>query len=116
MYRTVRKVFQVAHTDSVSLQAGQTNQLTRPSYRYCLSTSRTDQPANPSILPQFHYHSRCHSPSVHSIQIVFCFSGIPVALSFPHFLKGDPRLHEMMDGLSPDPTKHEFVIVIQPVS
>jgi hypothetical protein len=46
---------------------------------------------------------------------LFCFSGIPVALSFPHFLKGDPQLLDKMDGLSPDPNKHESMIVIQPV-
>ncbi|GFG34116.1 hypothetical protein Cfor_05572 [Coptotermes formosanus] len=43
-----------------------------------------------------------------------CYYGIPVALSFPHFLKGDPRLLDKMDGLSPDPSKHESIIVIQP--
>ncbi|PNF20583.1 hypothetical protein B7P43_G04867 [Cryptotermes secundus] len=43
-----------------------------------------------------------------------CYYSIPVALSFPHFLKGDPRLLEKMDGLSPDPNKHETNIVIQP--
>jgi hypothetical protein len=42
-------------------------------------------------------------------------SGIPVALSFPHFLNGDPQLLEKMDGLSPDPSKHESIFVIQPV-
>ena len=48
---------------------------------------------------------------------VYCLSisGIPVALSFPHFLKGDPQLLDKMDGLSPDPSKHESIFVIQPV-
>ena len=49
--------------------------------------------------------------SVYSLSI----SGIPVALSFPHFLKGDPQLLDKMDGLSPDPSKHESIFVIQPV-
>jgi hypothetical protein len=63
------------------------------------------------ILLELHFQG---VPSIRPIQL-FCFSDIPVALSFPHFLKGDPRLLEKMDGLSPDPNKHETIIVIQPV-
>ncbi|KAJ4444620.1 hypothetical protein ANN_06416, partial [Periplaneta americana] len=43
-----------------------------------------------------------------------CYYSIPVALSFPHFLHGDPRLVDMMEGLSPDPSKHESFIMLQP--
>ncbi|XP_021917896.1 scavenger receptor class B member 1-like [Zootermopsis nevadensis] len=43
-----------------------------------------------------------------------CYYSIPVALSFPHFYKGDPRLLDKMEGLSPDPSKHESTFIIQP--
>lgn len=43
-----------------------------------------------------------------------CYYSIPLALSFPHFLNGDPQLLEKLDGLSPDPSKHESIFVIQP--
>lgn len=36
-------------------------------------------------------------------------------LSWPHFLHGDPTLLEDVEGLSPDPAKHQFYLDIQPV-
>ena len=36
-------------------------------------------------------------------------------LSFPHFYLGDPRLLEQVEGLNPDPKKHEFYLDVHEV-
>ncbi|XP_055543770.1 scavenger receptor class B member 1-like [Wyeomyia smithii] len=43
-----------------------------------------------------------------------CWYNIPVAVSLPHFYKGDPALVEAIDGLKPDKEKHDAVIIMQP--
>lgn len=45
-----------------------------------------------------------------------CYYGIPVALSQPHFLNGDPSLLHQVKGLAPDPIKHDFSMRIHPPS
>ncbi|KAK9506184.1 hypothetical protein O3M35_008165 [Rhynocoris fuscipes] len=42
-----------------------------------------------------------------------CAMGVPIMMSYPHFLRGDPILSEPFEGLHPDPEKHEFYIDIQ---
>jgi hypothetical protein len=46
-----------------------------------------------------------------------CFSviGAPLMLSFPHFYLGDPRLLEEVEGLKPDPEKHEMYLDVHEV-
>ncbi|XP_061505883.1 scavenger receptor class B member 1 isoform X1 [Anopheles gambiae] len=43
-----------------------------------------------------------------------CWYNIPVAVSLPHFYKGDPSLSQAIDGLSPNKEKHDAVIIMQP--
>lgn len=43
-----------------------------------------------------------------------CQSDAPIYLSFPHFYKADPTLLDAVDGLKPDPEKHETYFKIQP--
>ncbi|KAJ0177532.1 hypothetical protein K1T71_006405 [Dendrolimus kikuchii] len=43
-----------------------------------------------------------------------CFMGIPVALSRGHFTDADPALFNRIDGLQPDPVKHENYFLIEP--
>uniref|UniRef100_A0A182VPW5 Scavenger receptor class B n=1 Tax=Anopheles minimus TaxID=112268 RepID=A0A182VPW5_9DIPT len=43
-----------------------------------------------------------------------CWYNIPVAVSLPHFYKGDPTLSQAIDGLSPNKEKHDAVIIMQP--
>ncbi|KAK5638325.1 hypothetical protein RI129_012620 [Pyrocoelia pectoralis] len=45
-----------------------------------------------------------------------CYYGIPLTISQPHFLNADPKLLQEIGGLSPDPQKHSFYIVIHPES
>ncbi|CAH1405820.1 unnamed protein product [Nezara viridula] len=42
-----------------------------------------------------------------------CSEGIPLLVSFPHFLNADPSISEPFEGLHPDSEKHEFYIDIQ---
>jgi len=46
---------------------------------------------------------------------VFRFSGIPAAVSKPHFLDADPSLLQHVDGLQPNETLHGTSLAIQPV-
>lgn len=43
-----------------------------------------------------------------------CADGAPVLVSQPHFLNGDPELRSNVDGLDPDPEKHDFFLDIHP--
>jgi hypothetical protein len=36
-------------------------------------------------------------------------------VSFPHFYLGDPRLLEEVEGLSPDPEKHDLYLDVHEV-
>ncbi|KAK4878292.1 hypothetical protein RN001_010798 [Aquatica leii] len=45
-----------------------------------------------------------------------CYYNIPVALSQPHFLNADPITREQINGMHPDPAKHNFQIMINPQS
>lgn len=38
------------------------------------------------------------------------------AISFPHFLYGEPRIRDLIDGLNPDCHNHMFFMDIEPVS
>lgn len=46
---------------------------------------------------------------------VLIFLGVPIMMSYPHFLRGDPLLSEPFEGLHPNPEKHEFYIDVQRV-
>jgi large-conductance mechanosensitive channel len=43
-----------------------------------------------------------------------CVDGIPLFISYPHFLEGDASLFEHIEGLNPDPQKHETFAEIHP--
>jgi len=40
-------------------------------------------------------------------------SGAPIFVSLPHFLRCDPALLEAVDGLNPDPKKHELFLGVE---
>lgn len=46
---------------------------------------------------------------------VFIISDIPVAISLPHFIKGNRSLVDAIDGIAPNSTKHDSIFAIQPV-
>ena len=43
-----------------------------------------------------------------------CQYGSPIMMSWPHFFQADPELLETVNGLNPDPSKHQFFMDIQP--
>jgi len=43
-----------------------------------------------------------------------CQFGSPAMMSWPHFFEADPKLLEAVEGLKPDPEKHQFYIDLQP--
>ncbi|XP_053203155.1 lysosome membrane protein 2-like [Panonychus citri] len=42
------------------------------------------------------------------------FSGPPIIITRPHFLDTDSEIQGQVEGLSPDPEKHEFYLLVQP--
>ncbi|XP_067625345.1 uncharacterized protein [Eurosta solidaginis] len=45
-----------------------------------------------------------------------CQHNTPIYTSYPHFYKADPSYLEAIEGLSPDPAKHEFFMTLEPNS
>ncbi|CAO1422491.1 unnamed protein product [Diamesa tonsa] len=43
-----------------------------------------------------------------------CYYNIPVAVSLPHFYNSDPSLLNEVEGLSPNKSLHESIIILQP--
>ncbi|XP_055588278.1 scavenger receptor class B member 1 [Uranotaenia lowii] len=43
-----------------------------------------------------------------------CWYNIPLAVSLPHFYKGDKALSDAIDGLKPVKEKHDTVLIMQP--
>uniref|UniRef100_A0A8D8BL22 Scavenger receptor class B member 1 n=2 Tax=Culex pipiens TaxID=7175 RepID=A0A8D8BL22_CULPI len=50
------------------------------------------------------------------IDVTECYYGFPIALSYPHFHDGDPRLISQVDGLSPNKTLHSSYFMINALS
>ncbi|XP_017892677.1 scavenger receptor class B member 1-like [Ceratina calcarata] len=59
-------------------------------------------------------HGVCLPPGL--IDVTDCYYGFPIALSYPHFYKGDPSLLEAVEGLNPAADLHESYAYIQPKS
>lgn len=45
-----------------------------------------------------------------------CKYGAPVLFSYPHFLHAHPNYRENIAGLKPDPNRHQFHMMIEPVT
>lgn len=45
-----------------------------------------------------------------------CYYGFPIALSYPHFYKGDPALNKGVLGTNPTKEQHESLFVVEPSS
>ncbi|XP_063898685.1 scavenger receptor class B member 1 isoform X1 [Helicoverpa armigera] len=50
------------------------------------------------------------------IDVTDCYYGFPIALSYPHFWKGDDVLFSKVEGLTPSKEKHETAFWIEPQS
>ncbi|KAG0419214.1 hypothetical protein HPB47_004270, partial [Ixodes persulcatus] len=50
------------------------------------------------------------------LNISACQQGAPVAVSFPHFLYGDPSYQQAVEGIAPDPKRHQMYLDIEPLA
>jgi hypothetical protein len=48
--------------------------------------------------------------------LVIAVVGVPIMMSYPHFMNAEPSVTEIFEGLHPDAKRHDFFIDIQPVS
>ena len=86
-------------------------------YRFGPATNLFDKPdqnpANECFCPPGLSGASCGTQGLFNISA--CKFGAPMAISFPHFLYGDPKLVSDVVGLNPDPALHEFYMDFQPV-
>ncbi|KAG5899426.1 hypothetical protein JTB14_033618 [Gonioctena quinquepunctata] len=71
--------------------------------------------ASPEINPNnecYCYKGSCPGRGLQTIAP--CYYGLPITLSQPHFLNGDPELLKTVNGLSPTEEAHASVAKIQP--
>ncbi|XP_072948525.1 scavenger receptor class B member 1-like [Epargyreus clarus] len=59
-------------------------------------------------------HGKCLPEGL--IDVTDCYYGFPIALSYPHFYKGDDILFSKVEGLRPNQEEHETRMWIQPDS
>ncbi|XP_017143381.1 lysosome membrane protein 2 [Drosophila miranda] len=57
-------------------------------------------------------NNRCLKKGVGSVSP--CYYNIPLAITYPHFMHGDPSLLEPFEGLQPDESRFSSVFVVQP--
>ncbi|KAJ3618817.1 hypothetical protein MTP99_005626 [Tenebrio molitor] len=57
---------------------------------------------------------KCLPPGL--LDVHGCYYGFPIALSYPHFLGGDPILNAKIEGSKPDPAVHKTYFAIEPTS
>ncbi|XP_037960821.1 protein peste-like [Teleopsis dalmanni] len=50
------------------------------------------------------------------VNITACWFDAPIFLSYPHFYNADPYFENLIEGMKPDKEKHEFFLVIDPVT
>lgn len=61
-----------------------------------------------------HHHRLRHEWPAGVFTLAPCKFNAPIYISMPHFLDADPYFNSQIDGLSPDPKKHEFLIDLEP--
>ncbi|XP_023936964.1 lysosome membrane protein 2 isoform X2 [Bicyclus anynana] len=57
-------------------------------------------------------HGKCLPEGL--IDVTDCYYGFPIALSYPHFYKGDEVLFSKVEGLTPNKEQHETRFWVQP--
>lgn len=96
-------------------------------YRSCFLQYEKDENWNGVTTRRFHIQSKdlenatanpenaqfyAYGPS--GLENTTAATGIPVFVSFPHFLHGDPRLVAAVEGLSPNAAEHESNLDMEP--
>ncbi|KAI4492425.1 hypothetical protein M0804_002216 [Polistes exclamans] len=83
-------------------------------YKYNFMENEMDNGAYNEDNKCFCREGHCLPPGL--IDVTACYYGFPIALSFPHFYKSHPSLLAAVNGLQPNPKKHESYFYIQPES
>ena len=86
-----------------------------PAYRFRFASDAFDSPKVNPDNACFCNDGNCGTPSG-VFNISRCQYGAPTFLSLPHFLNGDPSLHNAFEGLNPDAKKHASYLDVQPVT
>jgi hypothetical protein len=50
------------------------------------------------------------------LNVTTCSHGAPAFISNPHFFNADPYYVSQMTGLQPEADKHQFYVILEPVS
>lgn len=58
------------------------------------------------------FPERCENPG--TMDVAGCFGGSPFVITLPHFLGTSPAVASKVEGLDPDPRKHEFYLNVKP--
>lgn len=80
-------------------------------YRFIANTSLLD---NGTLIPEnsCYCNGKCMPSGVMNISA--CREGSPTFISMPHFLNADPVYLDAVEGLSPDPDKHQLYQLVEP--
>lgn len=82
-----------------------------PAYKYVLGKKFLD---NGTIYPEnkCYCNGDCIPSGLYNVSA--CRYGTPSFVSLPHFLNADPIYLEEVEGLSPEESKHEFFMKLEP--
>ncbi|XP_054742918.1 protein peste [Anastrepha obliqua] len=83
-------------------------------YKYAATERALDNGTRYPEMKCFCVNGACAKPG--AINLAPCQYNSPTYTSYPHFYKADPSYLEAVEGLSPDPAKHEFFMTLEPNS
>lgn len=96
----------------IPVEEGIKNGLT--GYKYMFPEHMLDNGKNIKENKCFCRNGKCLPEGL--IDVTDCYYGFPIALSYPHFYKGDDILFSKVEGLTPNKEDHETSFWIQPSS
>jgi scavenger receptor class B protein 1 len=85
-----------------------------PVYRYVLPLDTYNRPKDGSPDCYTLTGSKPHPDGLSEISQ--CFNGVPMAVSFPHFLAADPAVRNAVVGMMPDEAKHSAFVLVDPTT
>ncbi|KAM3955586.1 scavenger receptor class B member 1 [Aphomia sociella] len=98
--------------DLVPVEQGERSGLT--AYKYTFAENMLDNGKYIEENKCFCRQGKCLPAGL--IDVTDCYYGFPIALSYPHFYKGDDILFSKVDGLTPNKEQHETRFWIEPAS
>lgn len=71
---------------------------------------------NGTVYPENECFSEGQSVPSGVMNVTSCRMGTPVFMSFPHYYASDPYYLNQVEGLSPNQSKHEFYMILEPMT